>query len=454
MDIYDLVIKNGALVDTENNKVYTGNICINGSKIVKLSEDSLEGQLTIDAVGLVVCPGFIDIHAHLDGNIDFGRLAALQGITTSIGGNCGAGPSEIGIFLEKQSEIGFPINQGQLIGHSFTLRNKAGIESPYLPATKDQIAIMLGLAEKAFKEGALGLSFGLEYSPGASHEEVVELCKFAASYDKLVPIHTYVNNPENLDSLTYVIELSRLTGAHILVSHFVYQYGYGVMTKALKLVDEARSQGLKISVDSGMYTAFCTGMGTTIYDEEYMNKFGWKYSDLLVASGKHKGKRLNEELYHEMRKHCPRECVICYQGVEEEIYEALEKEYVVLSTDTGPGPSGDVTEGHPQNTGNFPRFFRKLVRELNRLTLLEAVKKCTIMPAEILKLKDKGRLSEGKDADIVIFDLETISDTSDFPGQGSPDSKPTGIKYVIVNGKILVEDGNIKDILPGSIIKA
>jgi N-acyl-D-amino-acid deacylase len=234
----------------------------------------------------------------------------------------------------------------------------------------------------------------------------------------------------------------------------VYQYGTGIITEALDMVDDARRKGLMVSVDSGMYSAFATFIGSTIYDQAYIRKFGWKYENMLVATGKYKGKRLTSEIYDELRKYNVDESVICFAGIEEEIYEALKKDYVMLSSDTGPSPTGKTSEGHPQNAGTFPRFFRKMVRERKDLTLLQAIKKCTLIPAITLGLSNKGRITEGVDADMVIFDMNKICDKAKFPDVGMPDAKPEGIPYVIVNGKLIVNKSEIvENAMPGRCIK-
>lgn len=454
MDIYDLVIKNGMLADPEKKSISLGNIGIKKDKISVITTNEISGNIEIDAKGNIVSPGFIDIHGHIDGHKECAELSALQGVTTTIGGNCGGGPLNLKKFFDEQDEKGFPINQAELIGHSFTLREAVGLTCPYISATKEQIRRMCALLEKSFEEGAIGLSFGLEYAPGSSKDEIMILSKIAADHNKIVPIHTNLNMPGELTSLAEVVDIAEITGAHVLVSHFVYQYGSGLMTEALSIVDNAKKRGVKISVDSGMYTAFATFIGSAIYDEEYIKKFGWRYEDMLVATGKYKGKRLTAEIYKELRKFNKNESVICFTGVESEIYEALLKDYVMLSSDTGPSPSGFTNEGHPQNAGTFPRFFRKMVREQNSIALIEAIKKCTLLPADTLGLMDKGRFRIGADADIVVFDITRIEDKADFPDVGQPDSKPEGINYVIVNGKIVVSEGNlVKGALPGRTIR-
>jgi N-acyl-D-amino-acid deacylase len=448
MKPYDLVVKNGTLVDPEKGTISSGNVGIVGNKIVKVTTDEIDGESEIDAGSRVVCPGFIDVHSHLDGCIETGELSALQGITTSIGGNCGISPVNMKDFLDSQDEKGFIINQAELIG-AVSLREAVGITDPYTAANKEQIDKMSEFLAKAFEEGAMGLSLGIEYCPGCSFEEMLTLSQLASKYDRIIAIHTNVGGPNNLSSLIQVIDLAKATGAHFLVSHFVYQYGTGIMTEALELVDKARNEGIKISVDSGMYKDFTTFIGSTIYDEAYMKLFGWKYENLIAASGKYKGRRLTTEMYKELRTYYPGQAVICYTGVEEEIYEALNKSYVMPSTDTGKDP-----KSHPQNVGTFPRFFRKMVRERKELSLLEAVKRCTLLPAGVFNLKYKGRLSEGSDADIVVMDINKITDRAEFPDIGEPDAVPFGIDYVIVNGGIVNKEGKLMaNVLPGKTLR-
>ncbi|OAA92145.1 N-acyl-D-amino-acid deacylase family protein [Clostridium ljungdahlii] len=454
MNIYDLVIKNAQIADPENEKIFHGNLAVQNGKIASITSENISGKKEIDAKNCIVCPGFIDIHAHIDGNMSCGELSLVQGVTTTVGGNCGGGPTNLNKFFETQNKNGFLINQLQFIGHSFSLRHKVGIDNPYINATKTQIEEMKKLLEKEFVNGAVGLSFGLEYAPGSSFEEVIALSKLASQYKKLISIHTRLKAPDDLESLKEAVKISEITGALVQVSHLVYQYGEGVMTEALDILDKARKNGVNIWADSGMYTSFATGINTSVFDEDHIEKFGWKFSDLYIASGKLKGKCLTKKLYDKMRQNDEDAVIICYTGVEEEIYEALLKDYVVLSSDTGPSPTGDIGEGHPQNCGTFPRFFKKMVREKKYISLIDAIKKCTLIPANILGLKNKGRLSVGCDGDLVIFDMDTIEDKADFLGKGRPDAYPDGVHYVIVNGHVIVKYGKIKkDILPGRAIK-
>ena len=455
MDGYDLVIRGSMLVDPEKLTITEGNLGVRDGRIAALTREDIHGREVIDARGKLVAPGFIDIHGHIDGHRECAALSAVQGVTTTVGGNCGIGPLDLETFFVEQEQRGFPINQAQLVGHSITLREKAGLTDPYQAASPRQIAHMAELAEIAFQQGAIGLSFGLEYAPGSSWAEITALSRVAARHRRLVPIHTRMLARGDLASLQEAIDINAATGATVLLSHFVYQYGGGLMGEALALVDDARRQGLRVMVDSGMYTAFATFIGSPIFSPAYMKEFGWQPGDLLAATGQYCGLRLTEPLYHELREQRPQETVICFSGNEAEIGDPFLKDYTMVSSDAGPSPSGNTAEGHPQNTGTFPRFLRKLVREQQKLPLAQAIAQCTLLPAQTLGLARKGRLAPGCDADLVIFDFDRITDRADFPGLGRPDAPPEGIAAVLVNGRVVAREGVVlPGVLPGKPIRA
>lgn len=432
--MFDIIINNGKIIDPELKTITRGNIGISGGKIAAITCEKLTGNHIINALGMIVSPGFIDVHGHVDGDEYCGELSLKQGVTTTIGGNCGLSPVDMNVFFENQDKVGFPINQAELVGHSFSLRKEIGLNDVYSSASKKQISKMEYLTEKALSEGACGLSLGLDYAPGSSFEEVLALSRIAAKHKKLIAIHTRMFSAEDLDSLAEVIKISQATGTQVLISHFVYQYN-AIMEKALAIVDNAIEEGLNIRIDSGMYTSWATGIGTATFSEEFIEKGIFDFNNMLVATGKYKGSHLNLELYTELRKKHPNECIIYNTGTDENIYSALEKKYAMPSSDTGAYAKG---EGHPQIAGTFPRYFKNLVRDRKALSIVEAVRKATLLPAETIGLKTKGRLKKGMDADIVIFDIDTIADTADFPNVGIPDSVPEGVKHVIVNGSLAI----------------
>ena len=250
--MFDVVINNGTLIDPDLKTSFKGSLGIKDGKLAEITTTELVGIKSINASGLIVSPGFIDIHGHVDGEDYCGELSLRQGITTTIGGNCGLSPINMNEFFDKQDKKGFVINQAELVGHSMSLRKAVGITDVYSAANKEQICKMKYLTEKALCEGACGLSLGLEYAPHSSLEEIYAVCIIAANYNRPITIHTRTSSDHDLNSLREAIEISRVTGAPVLISHFVYQYNV-VMDKALKIVDKAIEDGLNIKIDSGLY---------------------------------------------------------------------------------------------------------------------------------------------------------------------------------------------------------
>lgn len=445
----DVAIQNGRIFDTETGKNDPVNIGIKSGKIALLTTEKPDALFTVDAKNRIITPGFIDVHGHVDGYPYSGELSACQGITTTIGGNCGLSPVDLGAFFSEQRAQGFVINQAELIGHSFSLRKAVGIENPYAKATLSQIETMKCLARKALLAGACGISFGLDYSPGASAEEIRALAEVCAEFHRVMPIHTRLFTRNDLYSLFEILSIAKQVNVQLLLSHFVYQYGTGIMDEALHIIDEARSQGLKIAIDSGMYTDWTTFVGTATFDEQTIADNEIRFSDMVVATGIYTGTRLNRELYLKLRKEHPEDSVICFMGNKSEIYKALKKNYAMPSTDIGTYKPG---EGHPQIAASFPKYFRELVRERGDLTLAEAVRKATLLPAQTFGFKNKGNIKTGYDADLVILDFDHLLDLADFPDRGQPDKKPQGIDYVFVQGVAVVENGLFTGKKPGKIL--
>lgn len=445
--MYDSVLRNGILIDPENLSRSYGNVGILNGKIAAVTKEDIQGAREWDASGLIVSPGFIDIHGHIDLDRYCGELSLRQGITTTVGGNCGLSPLSLSSFFGQQEERGFIVNQAELIGHSISLREKVGADDPLKPATPEQLSRMEYLIEKAFDEGACGLSLGLAYAPGSSDDEVFRLSQIAARYGRIVAVDTRMLTSTDMYSLVEAIAIARQTGARVQISHLVYQYGTGVMDEALAVINRARTEGMDIRFDSGMYTQWATHIGAALFNEESMQGNGWDLQDILVITGKYKGRRLTMDLYHELRTHAPHTAVVVFTGVEEEIYMALNHPYAMPSTDTGAYAPG---EGHPQIAGSFPRYFRKMVVERCELNIMEAVRKATLLPAETLGLHSKGRLREGMDADLVVFDIHSIADKADF---GNPDAFPKGIHYVFVNGVLALDRGKLVDDKAGKAVR-
>lgn len=453
--MYDLVILNGTLIEPKMQLQTKANIGINGGQIQIVSRGALQGKEIIDAADKSICPGFIDVHSHLHFPLYPAWCSARQGITTVLSGNCGiSNHMPIGEFLNKMEKRGYPINYGTLVGHSWKLREMAGLTDPYMPADDAQIKKMVEIADQSLKEGAFGVSLGLEYSPGASMEEILPLARITAEYGKLMPIHTRTDALNFAIGLREAISIMELTGVHIHISHLAYQYSLypDVADMALCMIDSARDRGLPITCDSGVYEAFATFVQSSVFDNGWEKRYNCKLSDLLISSGKYAGQKCTEEIYQYVREQEQETVGTAFVGIIPDMIRLLKRPYVMVSTDAGlidePGM------GHPQDAGTYPKLLGKIVRENDQISLIEAIRKSTWLPAQLLGLESKGWIGEGADADLVIFDAGTIIDKADYIGKGRPDEPPVGIEYVIVNGQIIVEDGNaIVDCLPGQILR-
>ncbi len=433
-----IAIQNGNVIDVRSKKIVKLNIGIQDGVIVQLSEMPLEATRVIDGTGLYVAPGFIDVHGHLDGYEYGGELSAMQGVTTTVGGNCGYCPVQLKEFFDEQDRRGYPINQAMLVGHDAPLREAVGLTDPHMLAEPEQIEQMKELARQALRDGACGVSFGLDYVPGCSIEEVKALASVCAEFGRICPVHTRLLVENDLYSLYEVIDVARQTGAHMLVSHFVYQYCNGMVPQAISMLEKARARGLKVEMDSGMYTNWSTYLNTTTFDLQNIQMNQWSWEQMVVGTGTYRGKVMTEELYHHMRAYHPNEAIVLFEGEEWEIYECLKLPYSMPSSDAG---AYAVGEGHPQIAGTFPRYIREMVKERKLLTLEEAIYKGTLLPAEIFDFEKKGSIELGYDADLFLFDLDQIRDMAQYPHLGAPDAAPEGIPYVLVNGVLAVDEG-------------
>ena len=302
----------------------------------------------------------------------------------------------------------------------------------------------------ALKAGACGVSLGPAYTPGSSIMEMQALCAVAKQCGKPVSIDTRMNSMTDLNSLQEAIDLAAHSGCRMIVSHFVYQYGVGVEDEAMAMVDRARGMGVDIVFDSGMYKDWCSSIGAALFEPGIMRANGIELYHLRMITGEHIGMLPDQELYDHLRECHPDDAVVVNTGSQRAVYAIARHEQCMVSTDTGAYKPG---EGHPQIGGSFPRFMREMVRERADLTWEEAVWHTTLHPAQVLGFENKGRISPGCDADLVIFNPETIRDTADYPGIGMPNGAPEGIGYVIVSGEIAAQNGKTTGTMAGRTIR-
>lgn len=439
----DLKIVNAKFPDFESNEWVNADILIHDGKMEKIGDVSEECKKVIDASGKIVSPGFVDIHAHEDefkGNREDDFFTAqrglLMGVTTEIVGNCGDMYNSPETFVNRIDKEGSPVNYMTFIGQNF-LREEVGAKDRYKASTDSQLDKMKMMFAEAKKFGPVGLSCGFEYAPGVTAEETVDLVKALDEEGYLISVHFREDGPKAPDSTRELVEISKATGYGIEMSHIGSCAAVGYMDETLNVIKEARAAGVDISTDCYPYNAFCTGIGTAVFDDGCFERWGKTYSDILILDGPYVNKRCNKELFEKLKKEDPDLHVAVFAMNSEEVDKALATPFVMVGSDCG----FVNRHGHPRGAGAFPKVIREYVREKKILTLMDALRKMTVMPAERVNLKHKGRIKEGNDADIVIFDENNIADGATFE---NPTAAPVGIDYVIVNGHIAAEAGTVK----------
>ena len=443
------------MIDPVAKRLIPANVYVKDGKISEITRVTYEAKETIDATGMHVSPGFIDIHAHTDNNTMVAEMLVRQGVTTVTGGHCGVGQKDLPGFFEK-AEKGFMVNQSQFVG-AWELRERAGQMDPNAPLNEEQIKFAEKALEADLEVGGAGLSFGLEYMPGSSFEEMLRLSKIAAYWGKPVMVHTRLGFWAGLGALREAIDISRHTGAAVNISHVAYMYGHGMMSHALEVIDDALQEGIDISCDSGMYTSFSTLFGSEAFDEEYVKTWRSDIDTIFIASGEYAGQQITSwEMFREIRAKTPGAAANSMIGCPHEIMLAFDLPSMMCSSDAGVSAVVGVSEAvHPQDAATFAKFLREAVIATGRLTLVDAVSRITSIPAERMGFHNsKGRLMPGFDADITIFNIEKVRERADFPHLGKADAPPEGFHSVIIDGKIVVSDGKILNTSAGKILRA
>lgn len=442
MIIYDAVINGGTVIDVVGGHMYQANIGIRNGKIAKIARNALPGSIQEDAMGMIVAPGFIDFHSHVDGNEYSAECLVKQGGTTTLGGQRSLSSKTI-----KRVAQGFLINQGFSVSQSFVLRRAVGLTDPLKPASREQIDNMVLLAERFMECGAFSISFALELVPGTSSDELLGLARVARKYDRPILIHLRKDGREALQYFDEIFDVARQTGVKVHILELMYMVGIGgAMPAALKMIEEARKEGLDITADSGVYDAYCASIGTSIFDDGWENGYGdVSVRDLMISSGLYSGEWCTEELFKVLRKRYPQTLVSAFVCDTWAIPLALEKDFVYVSTNAADGPHYPGI-GAPEVAGTFPRLLSRYVRQEKVLSLVDAVRKITILPAMRFGLQNVGVIEEGYDADLVIFNEKTIKDNANFLGFGQPDAEPDGIQSVFVNGIRVVSEGRLTGI--------
>jgi len=428
----DLLIIDGSIVDPEKLEIYRANIGVEGDSIVYVGSDApADAKVTIDAKGLYVSPGFIDTHVHDEkpDEDDVERALLLQGVTTAIAGNCGLGPLITDKIVSKTRYL----RVGFFTGHQ-TLRKEVGLNDHYIPADSKAIKEMVEILKRELSKGSFGLSLGLEYVPGASYEEIRELAGVISQYSKRwVSVHIRYDGERCLEGLQEALSLAKECNVRVQISHLASMASFGCLDKALDMIEKAKPYA-DVTFDSYPYKAFCTRIGSAVFDPGFEKRWKKGFSSLQVASGKYRGKKLTQELYIKLRKEEPDTLIIAHVMNEEEVKAALKHPDSMIASDA----LMEKGQGHPRACGTFPRAFKILLGE--GLSWPEAIRKATYLPAKASWLEDRGVLREGAKADLVVFHPKKIADCATFK---EPNLSPKGIEYVILGGKIAVQKGTL-----------
>jgi N-acyl-D-aspartate/D-glutamate deacylase len=451
---YDVVIKNGRVLDPESGLDGVRNVGIIGNRIAAISTSALNGKTLVDATDLVVAPGFIDLHSHGQDAENY-RFKAMDGVTTALELEVGVWPvREWYAAREGKALINFGASSGHIPARmsvmkdsgTFLPRDTAMTES----ATPSQQSEILADIDEGMKQGALGIGMGLAYTPKVTPEEALTVFYLAAKWKRPVFVHMRYPGgmtPGVVDSLQEMIADAAITGASVHIVH-INSMANAKTPEALQIIKGARAHGLDITTEAYPYTAGATRLESSVFNPGWQEQLGITYSDLMwVATGE----RLTEESFNRYRKQGGG--VILFTNTEEMVRVAMSDPIVMIASD-GMLING---AGHPRSAGTYARLLGVCVRQQKALTLMEAVRRASLAPAQRLEaftpqMKNKGRIKVGADADIDVFDPGQVIDKSTYQ---QPAEYSYGFRYVLVGGTFVVRDGKLDETkLPGQGIRA
>jgi N-acyl-D-amino-acid deacylase len=495
----DLLITGGVVADGSGGPPRRCDVAIREGRVVGMGSWRFllsRPKLRIDARNKIVAPGFIDVHTHVEPNLPVSspfRPANFlrQGVTTLITGNCGRSRTDIAALLRDLEKHGTYINVATLIGHNSIRQDVMGLASR--PAAPAEAARMQQLVERAMASGALGLSSGLAYPPGrfAERAEVIALVRMAAEHGGLYVSHLRDEGRGGIEALQEALEIGRRAGAVTHISHFKSSgpAQWHSVSRRLHLLDAARAAGQPVTIDVYPYDRSSTTTDILLPDwavkenrpelrqaaqdpqtrrrlhADILSKLqqdGWKdLAHICLASGRPEwiGHNLAEApaLASDLDRQIENLIDLSLRGGAQAIYADMAEPDVdrvvvyphgVFGSDSAVRDPDGQYKPHPRGAGTFPRVFRQYVREKRLLELSQAVRKASEQAAEIFGLEDRGLLRAGAWADVVIFDLEKIKDEADYD---QPFAEPAGIDYVIINGVVTVDHGNLTGAAPAGM---
>jgi N-acyl-D-aspartate/D-glutamate deacylase len=442
---YDTVISHGRVIDPETKLDAVRDVGIEHGKIAAISETPLEGRTKMDAHGLVVTAGFIDLHQHGQTPENY-AFKARDGVTTALEMEVGVSPVDPWYRAREGKSL---INFGASAGHIPARMAVMHDSGTFLPrdravnttATPEQLVAIMSLLRQGLDEGALGIGMGIAYVPAATRDEIFRVFQLAA--ERRTPIYVHLRSsgpvePGGLDALQEVMADAAATGASLHVVH-ITSTELGDTVPALNMIHNAARHNLDFTTEAYPYTAGMTDLSSAIFSEGWQQRNGGiTYHDLQWAAT---GERLTAESFARYRKQGG---MVAIHAIPEEIVRiAMADPDVIVASDG----ILDHGKGHPRAAGTYARVLGKYVREEHVLSIMDALRKMSFLPAQRLNLSTKGRLQIGADADIVIFDPQRVTDRATFE---NPAQYSEGIPYVMVNGVWVVKDGQLENnVFPG-----
>jgi len=442
---FDLVIANGRVMDPATGLDAVRYVGIRAGKVAAVSAEALRGRTVLDAQGLVVAPGFIDLHSHGQTPENY-RFKAMDGVTTALEMEVGVSPVPAWYAArEGKALVNFGATSGHLPARMAVMHDSGTLlprdNAVERAATPEEHREILALVRRGLEEGALGIGVGIAYVPLATRAEILDLFKLAAEKKTTLYIHMRNGGPVEpgvIDALQEVLADAAATGASLHVVH-ITSMGLRETPLCLEMIAGARRRGLDVTTEAYPYTAGMTDLGSAIFSDGWQARQGGiGFGDLQWAAT---GERLTAESFARYRRQGG---MVAIHSIPEDIVKlAMGNPLVEIASD-GILENG---KGHPRAAGTFTRVLGRYVREQHVLTLMEALRKMTLAPAERLGVASKGRIAVGADADLAVFDAARVTDRATFE---NPAQYSEGMIYVLVNGVPVVRDGKLVDgVAPG-----
>ncbi len=447
---YDLVIRGGRVLDPETGLDAVRNVAIRNGTIARIGAEPMDAERTIDAANLVVAPGFVDLHSHGQDDENY-RLKALDGVTTAL--ELEIGVVDVPAFIRARSGRAL-INFGTTVSHpgarvaaqgkpmpAGAIVPAAGPETNN-PISDDQFARVAELLERGLNAGALGIGMGLAYTPGATRLEVIRTFRIAAAHH--VPIYVHIRSTGRIEATSEVIGAAALTGAPLHIVH-INSTGLRDAVECLRLVEGARARGLDVTTEAYPYGAGMTAINSAVFNPGWQERNGITYKDLQLVET---GERLTRSQFDELHASPNPRLVLLFLNPDEIVDAVIEHPLAMVASDGGVQHG----KGHPRSAGTFARILAHYVRERRTITLMDAIRKMALMPAQRLEgaavsARRKGRLQEGADADLVVFNPDDVQDQATYEKGPVPS---TGFRHVLVAGVPVVRDGKVVDgVFPG-----